>query len=103
MSDKERRTRKYMQDQRQKKRLERAAKDWRGYPACAYWEEERYLGDGKYEKLKKPYAKKMYKSAGCKRYRYYKKLSNRQVRKSDCAIPNGNWYRKIFDYAWEVD
>lgn len=104
MSDKEKRTKKYMQDQRHKKRLERVAKTFSNhYYAPAYWMDEKYLGNGEYEKIEKPYARKVYKSAGCERYRYYKKHSNRQVRRSKCSLPKGNWYRKIFDYAWEVD
>ena len=35
--------------------------------------------------------------------RYYKKHSNKQVRKYLFGISNGNGYRKIFDYWCEVD
>lgn len=35
--------------------------------------------------------------------RYYKKYSNKQVRKYNKEIKSGNSYRKIFDYWWTID
>ena len=34
--------------------------------------------------------------------RFLKRLSNKQVRKYAGVIPKGNFYRKIFDYWWEL-
>lgn len=103
MTSKEKRTRKYMQDMRHKKRLERVAKSWHGYPGVAIWVEEKYIGNGIYECVTKPYAKKLYVSSNCERYRYYKRHSNRKVRRTKTQIPHGNGYRKIFDYKWAID
>ena len=33
---------------------------------------------------------------------YYKKISNRKVRRYKGDIINGNWYQKIFDYWWTM-
>lgn len=37
------------------------------------------------------------------RYSYYKKYSNRKVRRYNGEIHNGSNYKKIFDYWWTVD
>jgi hypothetical protein len=104
MTEKERRTKKYMQDIRHKKRLERMAHNCKAYPAAAFWVDEKYnVKNGKYEDIPKPYAKKMYLSSNCERYRYYKRYSNRKVRRTFSTIGRGNGYRKIFDYKWEID
>jgi hypothetical protein len=42
------------------------------------------------------------KSYGCNRVRFYKKYSNRKVRRYKGEIGNGNHYRKIFDYWWTL-
>ena len=104
MTDKEKRTKKYMEDQRHKKRLERMAKfKAKGYPTGAIWVEERYIGDGKWETVEKPFAMRTNKSRHSTRYSYFKNYSNRAVRRSNQIIPKGNGYRKIFDYQWTVD
>lgn len=72
MESKEKRIYRYMKTQRHKKKIERRAKNWRGYTAVAIWVDEKYIGNGKYENVKKPYAKKIYLSSNCDRYKYYK-------------------------------
>lgn len=104
MTDKEKRTRKYMQDQRHKKRLERLAKSEAcRYPAGAIWIDERYVGNGKYEPVEKPFAMRTNKSRHSTRYSYFKNYSNRAVRRNNQAMTKGNGYRKVFDYQWAVD
>jgi len=34
---------------------------------------------------------------------YWKKFSNKAVRREGKALPKGNVYRKIFDYKWKID
>lgn len=103
MTEKEKRTKKYMVDQRHKKRLEHRAKNWRGYPAVAIWVDEKYIGNDQREEVAKPYAKKLYLSSNCQRYRYFKNYSNRKVRRSAQSTRKGNSYRKTFDYKLEID
>jgi hypothetical protein len=100
MTDKEKRTKKYMADQRHRNRLKRAADERRNN--SAYWTDEEYFPDGHWEKTENSRAKKVYESSNCERYRYYKRISNRSVRRFGSYIPKGNWYRKIFDYSWAV-
>ena len=90
-----------MQDQKHKNRLKRAADEQ--HNCAAYWTDEEKLPDGRWEKTETSRVKKIYETANCERYRYYKKIANKHVRRFGQAIPKGNWYRKIFDYAWEVD
>ena len=104
MTEKEKRIKRYMHDIRHTNRQKNMAKNLsRSYCAPYYLETEKYLGNGKYESVDKPFVKKTYRSAGCARYRFFKKKSNRMVRKFKHRIPNGNGYRKIFDYQWEID
>lgn len=104
MSDKEKRTKKYMEDQRHKKRLERMAKsECQRYPAGVVMVEERYVGNGEYEPVDKPYAIKTNKSKHAMRYSYFKNYSNRMIRRNGKVLPKGGAYKKVFDYAWEVD
>ena len=102
VTEKERRIKKYMSKLRYKKRCERMARDIRHYQAPYYYETEKYV-DGKWERLEKPYVRKIYKSAGCQRYRYYKSKANRTVRRYNGLIGKGNHYRKICEYQWAVD
>ena len=46
--------------------------------------------------------KRFYHSSNAQRFRYYKKHSNKIVRRYKGEIKNGNYYRKIFDYWWTV-
>lgn len=101
--DKEKRTKKYMMDVRYKKRRERMAKELKHYCAPYYLMDEKYIGNGMWEIIPKPYIRKTYRSAGCSRYGYFKRHSNRMVRRYSGFIPKGNGYRKIFDYQWEID
>jgi hypothetical protein len=104
MTDKEKRTKKYTADQRHKKRRERMAKSEAcRYPAGAVWVDEMQDEDGNWVPRKKPFAMRTNKSRHSTRYSYFKNYSNRAIRRNNNMIPNGNGYRKIFDYQWTVD
>lgn len=105
MLDKEKRTRKYMEDQRHKKRLERLAKNGSNrYPEGAYMVDERRDENGEWVPLEKPYAVKTNKSKHATRYRYFKNYSNRVIRRAKLDdIADGGSYKKMFDYWWTVD
>lgn len=102
MTDKERRTKKYMADQRYKKKLERQAKEIQSYPGPAYLVDERWNGK-EYMPLEKPYIRKIYKSSHADRYRYYKNIGNRKIRREGRVLPKGAAYKKAFDYQYTVD
>lgn len=104
MSEKEKRIKKYMDDQRHKKRLERLAKSEScGYPAGAVWIDEIKDENGDWVPRKKPFAMRTHKSRHSTRYSYFKNYSNRAVRRHNKAMSKGNGYRKVFDYKWTVD
>jgi hypothetical protein len=103
MTDKEKRTRKYMEDQRHKRRLERLAKSESSYPAGAVWIEEKCIGNDQWEQLEKPFAIRTHKSRHSIRYRYFKNVSNRKIRRNKQVVPKGGTYKKFFDYQWTVD
>ena len=90
--------------QRKKKRMEHMARTCTSYPGPAEIIEEVYV-DGELVPVRKPYVRKIYRSSHAQRYSYYKKYSNRAVRRysKKSYIGNGNSYRRIFDYQWEID
>ena len=53
-----------------------------------------------YDEKKKTY-RKMESSKESARKKYLRKVSNRKVRRSK-DVPNGNKYRRFFDYWWEL-
>ena len=100
---KEERTKKYMANQRHKKRLERMAKhECHRYPEGVTWVDERYDG-GEWVPIEKPYAIKTSKSSHATRYGYFKRYSNRVIRRNKKVCPRGSAYKKEFDYRWTVD
>ena len=104
MIDKEKRTKKYMEDQRHKKRLERLAKsESRGYPAGAYIIDEKLDENGDYVPCE-PYAVRTRKGGRASRYSYFKNYANRVIRRAKLDdIADGGSYKKVFDYWWTVD
>lgn len=61
------------------------------------WDKEKE----KYVKLDTPYYKRLYKHA--KRCKFFKRYSNKQIRLYKEKMQNGSGYKKIFNYAWEVE
>jgi hypothetical protein len=104
MNRKEKNGKKYANDLKYKKKLERQAKEIEYWPGPAYWVDEKWVKDEGYVPLEKPYVKKVYKSSHAQRYRYYKNYSNRKIRRHGLLpIPRGCGYKKVFDYAYTVD
>ena len=105
MLDKEKRTKRYMEDQRHKKRLERLAKSERHRcPAGAYMVDEMRDENGHLVPRNKPYAVRTNKSKNATRYKYFKNYSNRMIRRTKLDdIADGGMYKKMFDYWWTVD
>lgn len=104
MNRKEKNRKKYANDLKHKRRLERLAREIEYYPGPAMLVDERYVGNGEYEPLEKPYVRKLYKSSNAERYSYYKNYSNRKIRRNKLvSIPKGGGYKKHFDYWYTVD
>ena len=102
--NKEQRTKKYMQDQRHKKRLERLAKSEAcRYPAGAIWVDTILDENGERAPREKPFAMRTNKSRHSTRYSYFKNYSNRVIRRNNRAVVKGGAYKKEFDYKWAVD
>jgi hypothetical protein len=56
-----------------------------------------------FNEIELPYYKRLYKgNHKTSPYRFYKKHSNRLVRKNQ-DVPNYSGYKKVFDYWWTVD
>ena len=89
--------------QRKKKKLERMARTCKSYPGPAEIIDERYV-DGELVKIDKPYVRKIYKSSNAHRFSYFKRYSNKAVRRysKKAFVCSGNSYRKVFDYKWEI-
>lgn len=58
---------------------------------CPYW--------STYDENGKMYTKRFYRGQKSK---YFKRLSNKRVRKNKKLSGRGNNYRKLFDYWWEM-
>lgn len=101
--DKQKAQKRWARTQRNKKKMERMAKNVTSYDSPAEIVDEVYV-DGELMPLEKPYVRKTYRSSNARRFSYYKKYSNRAVRRyvKRAAIGNGNAYRRVFDYQWEI-
>lgn len=102
---KQKRRNKRERDQKHKNHLKFLAENVQYYPPSVIYIDEIYVeGEGWVDNLK-PYYKRCYrdKHKGG-RYKFYKKYSNRCVRRYKGEIHiKGNYYRKVFDYWWTVD
>lgn len=81
-----------------KQHLKRLAEINTGYPAPVYYKDEIWERGKGIVKNPKPYYKRVYRG---QRSKFFKKLSNKRVRRYKEAINNGNNYRKIYDFWWE--
>lgn len=101
---KQRKRNKRERDLKHKQQLKFLAKYVDYYPAPVIYTKEIWINGYGFIDNPKPYYKKLYRDnhkGG--RYKYYKKYSNRQVRRYKGELHGkGNQYRKIFDYWWEV-
>lgn len=97
---KRKRRNKRERDQKHKNHLKFLAENIQYYPSPVIYIDEIYIeGEGWIDNLK-PYYKRCYRgNHKGNRYKFYKKYSNRCVRRYRGEIHNnGNHYRKIFDY-----
>ena len=93
--------------QSKKSRLEdmaRVSEKSRRYPASAYFvcsHRQRYCEGVDCKDCDKCYVKKVSKSKHTNSYRYYKKLANKKLRRTNICFQNGD-YKKNFDYQWAI-
>ena len=90
-SNKKKRRNKRERDLKHKRHLEilwDAKKNW-WFPPALYVED-------------KSYYKRLTPNHGGRRPRFYKKQSNKQVRRYKDEIPKGAGYKKVFDYQWTL-
>lgn len=104
MCDKDQRRKRYMADQSHKQKMEKKAKNrYRGYPQGIMWVDEKYVG-GKWVPVKKPFAMRVHRSRHATRFSYYKRYSNKMIRRmKNLTLTKGGMYKKVFDYQWTVD
>lgn len=102
---KKKRRNKRERDLKHKRHLKALYENNQYYPSPVTYTDEIYVKGEGWVDNPKPYYKRCYRDnhkGG--RYRYYKKYSNRCVRRYKKEIHcKGNQYRKIFDYWWTVD
>lgn len=99
---KRRRKNKRERDQLYKQHLKWLAEHVDYYPVPVTYEDEIWVKGYGYIENPKPYYKRWYRdNHRCGRFKYYKKYSNRVVRRYTDVIRNGQ-YRKYFDYWYTV-
>ena len=97
---KKKRKNKRERDLKYKNHLKFLAKNIKKYPSPATLVDKYYVNGYGYVENIKPYHKRLYLNHhNCS---YYKKLSNRKIRKYEDEIHNGGSYKKIYDYHWSV-
>lgn len=102
---KQRRGNKRERDQKHKNHLKFISENVQYYPSPVIYIDEIYVKVESLVDNPKPYYKRCYRDNHKDgRYKYYKKYSNKCVRRYKGEIHSkGNQYRKIFDYWWIVD
>lgn len=102
---KQKRKNKRERDQKYKNHLKFLVKNVQYYPSPVIYTDEIYIKGEGWVNNPKPYYKRCYRDNHKRgRCKYYKKYSNRCVRRYKGEIHSkGNQYRKIFDYWWTVD
>lgn len=91
-------------DLRHKRRLKFLAKYAHCYPCPVIYTDRVWHNEQGYKENSKPYYKRMYRgNHKGNRYKYYKMVANRKVRRYKEIIPKGGHYKRCFDYWWTVD
>lgn len=102
---KQRKRNKRERDLKHKQRLKFLAEYVDYYPCPVIYTDKIWIKGCGWVENSKPYYKRLYRDnhkGG--RYKYYKKHSNRQVRRYKGELHSkGNCYRKVYDLWWEVD
>ena len=76
-----------------------------GYPSPVWYKDEIYIRGYGYIENPKPYYKRLYRGSGNKRGNpsdFFKKFSNRQVRRYKGKLHSGGAYKKVVDYWWTI-
>jgi hypothetical protein len=79
------------------KKMEKYTQNW--FYSPIYYVDEYYVGRGRWVENPKPYYKRIYRG---KRSRYYKKQSNKKIRKYRNEIHKGSSYKKVYDFWWNL-
>lgn len=88
-------------DEKYSKKLKKLEK-LNGYPTVVVYVDKKWDTELlKYIPVETPYYKRYYGGNGnhrCNKHKFYKKYSNKIIRKYKGEIPNGRSYKKLFDY-----
>lgn len=104
-ADKRRRQRKnkHEHDKKYKRHMKFLAENISHYPSPAFPVSANgdYVNDD--ERHLFAYYKRCYQSQGKRsRVNFFKKISNRKIRRYKQKIPNGRWCHKLYDFWWEI-
>lgn len=102
---KKKRRNKRERDSAYKAHLKRLHETCNGYPSPVWYKTKGWVPGYGYVELSTPYYKRIYRGGGNKRGTpsdFFKKFSNRQVRRYNGELHNGGAYKKVFDYWWNV-
>lgn len=95
---KARKRNKRKRDIKYKQHLKRLAEIDSGYPPSAYYVDEIWVKGKGYIKNPKPYYKRVYRG---QRSKYYKRLSNKKIRRYKGELKDGRYCNKLYDFWWE--
>lgn len=96
---KEDRRKRFKQKKKHKNKLKWQAKNITNYPSPSYG--VGVNGKVEFDEDKVVYYKKVYQSKHADGFSYFKRYSNKRVRKC-MELKNGSFYKKVFDYKWEI-
>lgn len=88
-----------------KRHLKTLHQNCTGYPSPVWYKDEIHIKGYGYIENPKPYYKRLYRGNGKKRGNpsgFFKKFSNRQVRRCKDGLHSGGSYKKVFDYWWTI-
>lgn len=97
---KKKRKNKRERDLKYKRRLKYLATYCNWHPSPAVYIDEIFIRGQGWVKSPKPYYKRIYRS---KRSEYFKKCSNKAIRRYKGELHNGWMCHKIFDFWWQYD
>lgn len=62
-----------------------------------------YMDETTYEPIKKPYYRRYWRSSHNNRFKYWRRIASRKMRRYKGDVYNGGFYKKVFDYWRTVD
>ena len=99
---KESNRKKYKKRRQHDANLKKQVAEHGGWYRKYYLVEERPVNKFDFVPVPEPYIIKIYESSHCDRFRWAKKMARRAVRRNKDELFNGNLYKRLFDYFWEV-